>query len=110
MTPEKSGHYLADRFGNILDGPYPDWNSAHQKRTNCGDPEEIRIKQFVFEVRVEHCQLYHVDGIEAETEAREVACIFAAGNVDLLPEGIVVTYGEMEKNIATDCRLVELTE
>ena len=105
MVPDRPGLYITDRFGNVLDGPYPDWGTAQAQRTDCGDEHELCIKRAGYEVTVEHIQTYFVTGTETEEEARESACRFAAGNEEMLPEGVHVEYGDMVRNEATDCRL-----
>jgi len=105
MVPEKPGFYITDRFGNVLDGPYTDWDTAQSQRTNCGDEHELCIRSVGYEVTVEHIQTYCVTGAQTEEEAQEVACRFAAGNEDLLPKGVRVDYGNMLRNEATNCLL-----
>jgi len=105
MLPEKPGFYITDRFGNVLDGPYPDWDTAESQRTNCGDEHELSVKCAGYEVTVEHVQTYFVTGAQTEDEAKEAACRFAAGNEDMLPEGVRVEYGDMVRNETTSCRL-----
>jgi hypothetical protein len=105
MVPDRPGFYITDRFGNVLDGPYPDWDTAQAQRTNCGDEHELCIKRVGYEVTVEHIQTYFVTGAQTEEEAQESACRFAAGNEHLLPEGVSVEYGDMLRNEATECRL-----
>ena len=105
MLPDKPGFYITDRFGNVLDGPHPDWASAQSQRTDCGDEDELCIKRAGYEVTVEHVQTYFVTGAQTEEEAKEAACRFAAGNEDLLPEGVRVEYDNMLRNEATSCRL-----
>jgi len=103
MIPEKPGFYITDRFGNVLDGPYPDQDTAQSQRTNRGDERELCIKCVGYEVTVEHIQTYFVAGAQTEEEAKEAACRFAAGNEDAIPEGVRVEYGDMLRNEATDC-------
>jgi hypothetical protein len=108
MIPEKPGFYITDRFGNVLDGPYPDWDTAQSQRTNCGDEHELCVKCVGYEVTVEHVQIYFVTAVQTEEEAKEAACRFAAGNEDVLPAGVRVEYGDMLRNEATHCILAIL--
>jgi len=108
MIPKKPGFYITDRFGNVVDGPYPDQGTAQSQRTNCGNEHELCIKCARYEVTVEHIQTYFVTGAQTEEEAKEAACRFAAGNEDSIPEGVRVEYGDMLRNEATHCLLVIL--
>ena len=108
MVPNKPGFYITDRFGNVLDGPYPDQDTAQNQRTNCGDEQELSVKCAGYEVSVEHIHTYLVTGAQTEEEAKEAACRFAAGNEDAIPRGVLVEYGEMLRNEATSCVLAIL--
>jgi len=108
MIPEKPGFYITDRLGNVLDGPYPDQDTAQSHRTNRGDEHELCIKCAGYEVTDEHIQTYFVTGAQTDEEAKEAACRFAAGNEDSIPEGVRAEYGTMLKNEATRCVLAVL--